>query len=265
MMNDANEITHHTKLYGFIGESAGHSSFCATLNSKFKEKNKDAMIIPMNIREDDFFFTVSNLKKSHLNGAVISNEYVAKVVEILDESTGLVKRSGMCDILIRDGEKLVGDIFFIRVLSDFLKDNLVSNIALIGVSPYAKVLSFFSCGFTISYFNDDLEELINFTNETDVIDADINRIANGMSIDFSKYDAVVDFSNLTNLNMVEKFAKINIDMKHKKQHSPLKIKTQELGCEYMGFEDFLEQLSKGAYSFFEKKGHLKDDKSTMKF
>lgn len=265
MMNVANEISHHTKLYGFIGESAGQSSFCATLNRRFKANSKDAMMIPMNIREDDFFFTVANLKKSHVNGAVISSEYVSSVVEILDDSTGLVKRSGMCDILVRDGERLIGDVYFIRVLTNFLKDNLVSKIALIGVSPYAKVFSFFSCGFHISYFNDDLEELMQFTQETDVANADINRIATGMSVDFSQYDVVLDFSNLANLNMVEKFAKINIDMKHKKQHSPLKIKTQEFGFNYMGFDDFLEPLSKGAYGFFEKKGHLKDDKSTMRF
>lgn len=265
MMNDANEISHHTKLYGFIGEEAGQSSFCATLNRKFKANNKDAMMIPMNVREDDFFFTASNMKKSHLNGAVISYEYVEKVVEILDESPELVRRSGMCDILIRDGEKLVGDVFFIRVLTAFLKDNLVSNIALIGVSPYAKVLSFFSCGFNISYFNDDLEALMHLTQETDVLDADINRIATGMSIDFSQFDAVLDFSNLLNLDMIEKFAKINIDMKHKKQFSSLKNRANELGANYRGFDDLLEEYSQGAYNFFEKKGDLKDDKSAMKF
>lgn len=264
-MNDGNEISHHTKLYGFIGESAGQSSFAATLNRCFKANNKDAMMIPMNIREDDLFFTLSNMKKSHVNGAVISYEYVSQVVELLDESTNLVKRSGMCDILVKDGEKLVGDIFFIRVLTAFLKDNFASKIALIGVGPFAKVLSFFSCGFNISYYNDDLEALMRFTQETELRDADMHRIASGMSIDLSQYDAVIDFSDLTNLDMVEKFAPINIDMKHKKLSSALRVRTQELGSEYMGFDNFLEPLSEGAYSFFQKKGHLKDDKSTMKF
>lgn len=265
MMNDANEISHNTKLYGFIGEEVGQSSFFATLNKNFKANNNDAMMIPMNIREDDFFFTLSNLKKSHLNGVVISNEYVNSVVEILDDSSRLVKRSGMCDILVRDGEKLIGDIFFIRVLTEYLKDNLVSKIALIGVGAYAKVFTLFSCGFNISYFNDDLEELMRFTQEMDVSDADINRIASGMRIDFSAYDVILNFSDLTNLDMVEKFAKINIDMKHKKQHSVLKIRTKELEFKYVGFDDLLEPLSKSAYEFFKKKDYLKDDKSRMKF
>lgn len=55
MIDSANEISHHTKLYGFIGEYAGQSSISATLNKLFKANNKNAMMIPMNIREDDFF------------------------------------------------------------------------------------------------------------------------------------------------------------------------------------------------------------------
>ena len=265
MMNEANEISHHTKLYGFIGEEAGSSSFSASVNRLFKANNKDAMMIPMNIREDDFFFTVSNMKKSHVNGAVISNEFTDKVVEILDESTSLVERSGMCDIVIRDGEKLIGDIFGMRVLLNFLKDNDTSKIALIGVSPYAKVFSFLSCGFQVSYFNDNLEELMAFTVDTDTTNADINRIASGMTLDMSSYDAVLDFSELSSLNMIEKFARLNMDMKHNKQFSVLKARTAELGENYTGYDDILNDFAKLAYAFFEKKGHLKDDKSEIKF
>ena len=181
MMNNGNEISHQTKLYGFIAEEAGQSSLSATLNKMFKAKNKDAMMIPMNIREDDFYFTVVNMKKSHVNGAVISNEYVRDVVEILDESTEVVKHSGMCDILLRDGEKLIGDVVFTDVLIDFLKEQGVMKIALIGINHYAKAFAL-RCpsSLHVSYFNDDLEALMNFTNEMNIDDADINRIADGM-------------------------------------------------------------------------------------
>ena len=64
MMNNGNEISHQTKLYGFIGEEAGQSSLSASVNRVLKANNKDAMMIPMNIRIDDFYFTVSNMKKS---------------------------------------------------------------------------------------------------------------------------------------------------------------------------------------------------------
>ena len=265
MMNEANEISHHTKLYGFIGEEAGQSSLSASVNRIFKANNKDAMMIPMNIRDDDFFFTVSNMKKSHVNGAVISNEFVGKVVEVLDDSSSLVKRSGMCDIVVRDGEKLIGDIFGMRVLLNFLKDNHASKIALIGVNPHAKVFSFLSCGFKVSYFNDDLEELMTFTQETETTNADINRIAPGMKLDFSEYDAVLEFSDMSDFSMVDKLSNLNIDMKHKKQYSALKTRAVQLEDNYTSYDDILNDFAQGAYNFFDKKGHLKYDKSEMKF
>ncbi len=265
MMNEANEISHHTKLYGFIGEEAGQSSFAATVNRVFKANNKDAMMIPMNIRDDDLYFTVSNMKKSHLNGAVISNEYVGKVVEILDDSTSLVKECGMCDILVRKDERLIGDIFSIRVVSEFLKEQSASKIALIGVNPYAKAFNLLSFGFEVSYFNDNLEDLVSFAGECDIKDPDINRIAPGMSVDLSSYDAVLEFSELNNFGMIEKCAGLNIDMRHKKQFSPLRARVNELGGSYIGYDDILSEYAKAAYDFFLTKGHLKADKSEMKF
>ncbi len=265
MMNNANEISHETKLYGFVGEEAGQSSLSASLNRLFKAKNKDAMMIPMNIRRDDFFFTLSNLRKSHVNGAVISSEFVSDTVEILDVVPGIVKRSGMCDILIRDGEKLSGDVFSIRVLTEMLKDNFAHSIAVIGVNHYAKAFSFFSCGFNVSYFHDNLEELMAFTKELEISNADINRIAQGMEVDFSPYDAVLDFSEFESFEMLSNLAQINFDMKNSKQFSALRAKAQEFTKKYIGYDDMIEELSQGAYNFFEKKGHLKYEKPKSTF
>lgn len=266
-MNNANEISHHTKLYGFIGEEAGKSSFSATMNRLFKANNKDAMMIPMNIREDDFFYTLANMKKSHVNGAVISNEFTGNVVEHLQEATKVVYKSGMCDILVRDGEKFVGDIFSINVLIDFLKSKGAKKIALIGINPHAKAFSYLSFfeEFNISYFYDDVDALMNFTIEMKVNNADINRISSGMSVDLSNFDAVLDFSHFTNLDMIEKLSDINIDMKNKTEFSALKSRTKELQQEYIGYDDLLEELSEIAYGFFERHGHLEYDKSQMRF
>ncbi|QOY54109.1 hypothetical protein HUE87_09490 [Candidatus Sulfurimonas marisnigri] len=265
MMNDSNEISHQTKLYGFIGEFAGQSSISAKLNKVFKAKNKDAMMIPMNIREDDFYFTVSNMKKSHVNGTLISNEYVTNVVEILDESSDIVKHSGMCDMLIRDGEKLIGDILSINVLKEFLKNRDVKKIALIGINHYAKAFAFNTQGFEVSYFNDDLESLMSFTTDMEIVDADINRIADGMSVDFSKYDAVIDFSDIQNFEMVNNLSLINIDMKPKKQFSSLKARTHVLEDSYIGFDELLDEFSEAVFEYFKLKKHLDYDKPDMRF
>lgn len=266
MMNNANEINHKTKLYGFIGEEAGQSSLSATLNKKLKTANKDAMMIPMNIREDDFYFTVSNMKKSHVNGAVLSTEFVTSVLEILDDYSDAVRQSAMCDILVRDGEKLIGDVVFADVLVDFLKEQGVMKIALIGVNHYAKAFVL-TCpsSLHVSYFNDNLEALMHFCTTLHVEDADINRIAQDMDVDFSSYDAVINFSDLDTLEMVSKLAKLNIDMKQKKQLSSLKIRANELGASYTGFEDILDDMSDGIFEFYKNKNHLEYDKSDMRF
>ena len=266
MMNNANEINHQTKLYGFIGEEAGQSSLSATVNKKLKIANKDAMMIPMNIREDDFYFTVSNMKKSHVNGAVISTEFATSVLEILDEHSDLVKKSAMCDILIRDGEKLIGDVIFVDVLVDYLKEHGVMTIALIGINHYAKAFAA-TCpsSLHVSYFNDNVDGLMNFTRVLDIEDADINRIAQGMEIDLSTYDAVLNFSDFDSLSMINKLCAINIDMKQKKQLSALKIRANELGVNYIGFEDLLSELGDGIIDFYKSKNHLDYDKSDMRF
>jgi len=247
MMNNDNQISKETKLFGYIGEHAGVSRFSALSNKLYKADGFDAMMIPMNIREDDLYFTVANMKKSHVNGAVISSEYVDEVLEIMDEASSIAKRSGMCDIIFRKGESLEGDIFSIRVLTELLKDMNIRRVAIIGTNHYAKAFSFLSCGFEVSYFSENLEELMAFTKEVELIDADMNRIADGMSIDLSSYDAVLDFSDLGNLSMVEKLSGFNFDMKNSKQFSALKQRCAELDKKYISYDDMLDSLTKAVY------------------
>jgi len=247
MMNNANEISHQTKLFGYIGEEAGVSRFSAVINKMFKANNDDTMMIPMNIREDDLYFTVSNMKKSHVNGAVISNEYVDKVVDILDDASSMVKRSGMCDIIFKEGEALRGDIFSTRVLTEHLKDLLVSKVAIIGTNHHAKAFSFLACGFNVSYFDENLESLMAFTQEVDLSDADLNRISKDMSVDFSAFDVLLDFSSMSSLSMINKLAKFNFDMKNSKEFSALKQRANELDAAYTSYDEIIDKLCDRAY------------------
>jgi hypothetical protein len=252
MMNNANQISRSTKLYGYIGESAGASRFSAVINKIFKENADDAMMIPMNIREDDLFFTVSIIRESHLNGAVISSEYTQSVVEILDEASQLVKRSGMCDIIYKEEKKLRGDLFSVRVLSEVLKDLFASKIAIIGINPYAKAFSFLACGFTVSYFHENLEELMAFTEEVEVRDADLNRLVKGMNVDLSGYDVVLDFSDMNSFEMIEKLPKNNFDMKNEKQFSALKQRANELNAAYTSYDKMIDKLCEAGYRVIKK-------------
>ncbi len=262
MMNNANEITHHTKLYGFIGVDAGVSSVSATLNKLFKQNLKDAMMIPLNIREDDFYFTLSNMKNSHVNGALISKEFSVSAVELLDNSSEIVQKSGMCDLVKKADGKLSGDVITLRALSDFLANKGVKRVALLGSGSYAKAFVLSQSGFSLGFFDENLEELMSFCQNLGVLNPDINRVAEGMSVDLSSYDALVDFSELQNLDMLSALPKICADMKLKKEPSVLRAKALELGSEYVGFEDVLDEVANAVYGYFV--GDI-GDKSEMKF
>ncbi len=107
-MNTDDAIKNQTKLFGLIAEHASPNRLFVMLNNKIKKENIDAMMIPMNIREDDFYFTLSNMKKSHVNGAYIAQEYQEIAVELLDEADEFVQVYSRCDFVIREGEKLLG-------------------------------------------------------------------------------------------------------------------------------------------------------------
>ena len=107
-MNAHDGIQNQTKLYGLIAEHASQKRLFVMLNKIIKAESSDAMMIPMNIREDDFYFTLSNMKKSHVNGAYIASEYQENAVELLDEADEFVQVYNRCDFVVREGEKLIG-------------------------------------------------------------------------------------------------------------------------------------------------------------
>lgn len=106
---------------------------------------------------------------------------------------------------------------------------------------------------------------MQFCNETAKENADINRLADNMEVDLSLYDAVVDFSDFDSLAMISKLSAVNIDMKQKKEFSALKVRANELGATYSGFEEMLDVISSATFEFLEDKKHLEHDKSDMKF
>jgi shikimate 5-dehydrogenase len=119
MMNNDNAITVATKLYGYIAENAHSNRFSVILNKLYKENRADAMMIPMNIRPDDVAFTISQMRSSKLNGAVIAGEYQEEAFGLVDEASDMARENGYCDcIMIRDG-RLIGDLIMTRALERY--------------------------------------------------------------------------------------------------------------------------------------------------
>lgn len=136
MMNNDNTITEQTLLYGYIGENAMSSRFPATVNKLFKNRSVNAMVIPMNIRPDDLVFTVSQMRTSKLNGAIIATEYQEEVANLLDEGSDAVKKEGYCDsIQLRNGQ-LLGDVIATRSLQKYAEHPEITNDIAINALAY---------------------------------------------------------------------------------------------------------------------------------
>lgn len=249
MMNIANEITHHTKLFGFIALDASSSAISSKLNTHFKLHNKDAKMLPLNIREDDLYFTLTNMKKSHLNGAIISSEYADLILDTIDTKSTLVQNANMCDVIIKENSKFYGELLIHKALKDFLEDKNVKNIALLGINHYAYAFMSQELNFNVDFYYDNLEALLDFTQKLNLKSDKINRVAKGMSVDLSSYDALIDFSDFDNLNMINSFSAINVDLKPKRIHSHLRDAT----LNYFGFENMLEFYIKHIYEFLSTK------------
>lgn len=134
-MNNDNAITVETKLFGFIAEEAHSNRFSVTVNKLFKANGVDAMVIPMNIRPDDVAFTISQMRSSKLNGALISSEYQEEAFGLLDDMSSLAQESGYCDFIRIENGKLIGELIAPSALEKFA-DTFDDDIAMNALSHY---------------------------------------------------------------------------------------------------------------------------------
>jgi len=135
MMNNDNSITVETKLFGYIAQEAHSNRFCVTVNKLFKSNNVNAMVIPMNIRPDDVAFTISQMRSSKLNGALVSSEYQEETFGLLDDMSSLVQESGYCDFIRIENGKLMGELIAPSALEKFA-DTFEDDIAMNAMTHY---------------------------------------------------------------------------------------------------------------------------------
>ena len=149
------------------------------------------MMIPMNIREDDFYFTLLNMKKSHVNGAMLGLEYQKNILELLDGSSETVKKCGGCDFVKRIGETLYGEFISGEVVKRFIDSKQgIKSIAIIGDEPLAYSLALLLKEYELSFFDSEIEKLLRMS-EALHISIDINYLA-PKGVDFSGFDLLID-------------------------------------------------------------------------
>ena len=247
-MNEHNGIGRQTALYGYIAEEAQQNRLSVSMNRLFKSADDDAMMIPMNIREDDFFFTLSNMREAQLNGTFIGPEFVKSASEIVDEQSELSQACGACDVVIVKDKKLIGDFIAIQSLFEMLSEKDAQKIAVIGAGTLAKAIALTPNSFELHFYHEYIESLMKM-NET--VDVDINRLSSDS--DLSAYDAVIDASNIESLAMLNALPELSIDLKSAKEFSALRQRANELGTTYMGYEEQLERLTQNAYRYIKNR------------
>jgi len=246
-MNEANQITQTTRLYGFIAEAAQQNRFAVTLNKRFKSAGDDAMMIPMNIRPDDLHYTVANMKQSHLNGAVIGTEYQTEVMELLDGASALCEQAGLCDVVRVENGMLYGELLFPVALKEMAERAGVRKIALIGHAPQAGAVGIALEGMEVAFFDEWIEGLMAL-QERIGRPIDINRLAPGMEVDLAGFDMVMDLSNgEADLSMIAALPKLNVDWRTAQESSPLRQRCTELGRAYSGYDALLDDLTGAVY------------------
>lgn len=250
-MNEANQITNATALFGFIAEAAQQDRFAVTLNRRFKAAADDAMMIPMNIRPDDFYFTLSNMKRSHVRGAVIGFEYQAQVPEIVDSAAALCERTGLCDtVMIRD-EIMHGELLFPHALKTMAVRSGVKKIALLGATPLAGACAAVMDVCDVAMFDPWIESVMTLQEKLG-LEVDINRLAPDMTVDLSRYDMLIDFSQTDDMSMISALPKRNVDLRQPRETSPLRERCTALDAAYGGYESLLDILTETAYTYLTK-------------
>jgi len=250
MMNDSNAIGSATKLYGFISEYAQQNRMSVSLNRLFKADGINMMMIPMNIREDDFFFTVSNMKKSHVNGAMIGEEYRQSTIELLDETNDFVTKTGFCDFVSSDDGILKALSITPFAIKEKLEALHVKRVAIVGSTPLAHALAIELKDFECSFYDTYIEDLMKL-GESVALEIDINRIADDMSLDLSKFDILINASELEDFSMIKLLPACVMSL-HVKDLTNLKSLTEASYIEYIDYEEMLEDLATTAYKIITK-------------
>lgn len=264
-MNEANLIDRNSLLFGFLGEEAQKNRFSAVFNQQAKALGENAMCIPMNIRRDDFYFTVSGLRKAQLRGVIVAPEYRHEVLELLDAAGSGVEACGYCDAVRVEAGKLYGGIVIAEALGVLLREKRVKSLAILGSGALAKsvLMHLKEAGVEkVTLFDERVESCMELLQGLggvlEGIATDIERACGDMPVDFGGFDAALNASELMqpDLSDVLTAAPLMIDL----GSSQTLFKTAAAQT-YMGYDDILPYYTRTAYEFWKKTTQESEDES----
>ncbi len=251
-MNAENKLSNRSLLFGLIAESAQSNRLFVILNRTIKANSADAMIIPMNIRPDDLYFTVSNMKKSHVNGSYIAQEYQENVMDLLETQDELVHLSGACDFVLREGETLGGSFLLPQAVKQFVEEQSIKKIAIIGAGALARGLALTLDAFELHFYDPEIERIMKSSEQIGK-ELDINRIDDDLPTDLSTYDLVINTLD-DKVFAQTRFASLVLDLGVDEAYKIVtkRCVTEDANAEYLDFNVLLEPLSQLIYTNYIK-------------
>jgi len=246
-MNAENSISNETKLYGLISENAQQNRLFVFINRLIKKAGSNGMIIPMNIRPDDFYFTLSNMKKSHVNGAWIDRQYQKDTLDIIDSKDKMVEISGLCDFVTREAETLHGTYLLPNSIKSFVKEHKAEKIAIIGAEGMAEAIVCVLKDKQLALFDPEIERILNIS-QNQGIEVDINRLTNENEIDLKSYDLVINTLDIDVFKGITKLSPICLDLRDDRDDALHIMASLDNDVEYFDYTSLLETISENLFN-----------------
>jgi shikimate 5-dehydrogenase len=125
-----------TALYSLIGVNAIEDANAEVFNKYLIEKDFDAKMMPLNIRQDDIGFFINGFKDSKIKEAYFSSEYWQILYELLEYINDEVKVCGMCDTIKVIDKQNIGEVYYGKACASLIEENM--TVVVYGNSPTAK-------------------------------------------------------------------------------------------------------------------------------
>jgi len=252
--NQEKMIDKQTKLFGFFADSASSSKLPLYFKKLFNENGVNASYIPMNIREDDIYFTVSGMKQSQINGVNITPEYAKIVYDLIDKFDEESKFSGVFTTITRDNDKLFATNNVSKAVFQKIK---AKKIGIIGLGSLAKSLIFQAKNFGIEkivFYHDSVEKIAEFIENNskylDGIELDIERITKDIKLNSQDIEVLINATYVGSVSHDNQFDLSNIkdsvtllDLFENKQTYFEKIATDK-NLTYIGLKDIEQEMVK---------------------
>lgn len=102
-------ITGTTRVYALVGRPVAHSLSPAIYNALFAQDGIDAVYVALDVAPEHGGRVADAVRTLGLAGVNLTVPHKSAIVPHLDEATAAVAITGAANVVVRDGERLIGD------------------------------------------------------------------------------------------------------------------------------------------------------------